>query len=240
MWKNLITVQDSELKQGKLLLEQIVLRLFPEISYADPIGDLELEIHVKKIIKDLDPGNFLSELVSIKSRVLSDAKAIFEFDPAAKSIEEVILTYPGFYAILIHRLANICYQKKLFLLARVFSEHAHSITGIDIHPGATIGSGFCIDHGTGIVIGETTQIANNVKIYQGVTLGGLFVSKGLAEKKRHPTIEDNVVIYAHATILGGKTVIGHDSIIGGNVWLTESIPSFSTVYHNSKVNILKR
>jgi serine O-acetyltransferase len=160
-----------------------------------------------------------------------------KFDPAARSVEEVLVAYPGFYATAVYRLSHQLWEQGVEILPRLFTEYAHSKTGVDIHPGAHIGESFCIDHGTGIVIGETTIIGNNVKIYQGVTLGALQVSKDSAIVKRHPTIEDNVTIYSGATILGGQTVIGHDSIIGGNVWLTYSVPSFSVVYHKSEVKV---
>jgi serine O-acetyltransferase len=174
---------------------------------------------------------FYDKLPQLKEKLDLDVKATFEGDPAAKSEKEVLFSYPGFYAIAIYRIAHVLYQGKIQLIPRIMSEYAHKTTGIDIHPGATIGNHFCIDHGTGIVIGETTLIGNRVKIYQGVTLGALSVSKEDAEIKRHPTIEDNVVIYAGATILGGKTVIGENSIIGGNVWITRSLPQNSTIYY---------
>ena len=161
---------------------------------------------------------------------------MYSGDPAAKSINEVVQTYPGFYAIAAFRIANELHRLGSVGIPRVITEHAHSKTGIDIHPGAKIGAHFCIDHGTGVVIGETTVIGNHVKIYQGVTLGALSVDKSDAERKRHPTIEDNVVIYAGATILGGETVIGHDSVIGGNVWLTRSVPPHSKIYYQAKMN----
>ena len=161
-------------------------------------------------------------------------------DPASKSEIEIILAYPGFLAIAIHRLANILYKLNTPILPRFFSEYAHSKTGIDIHPGATVGKNLYIDHGTGIVIGETTLIGDNVKIYQGVTLGAFYVSKNLADKKRHPTIENNVTIYAGATILGGTTVIGENSVIGGNVWITESIEENSVVYQENLPQIKKQ
>ncbi|MBC7868312.1 MAG: serine acetyltransferase, partial [Gloeobacteraceae cyanobacterium ES-bin-316] len=173
----------------------------------------------------------------VYNALLKDAEAILQFDPAAESIEEVLVAYPGFYATAIYRLSNILWKQGVKILPRVFAEYAHSKTGIDIHPGAAIGSSFFIDHGTGIVIGETTIIGNNVKIYQGVTLGALSVNKHLAKSKRHPTIEDNVVIYSGATILGGETVIGKNSVIGGNVWLTNSVLPQSIVYHKSEVTI---
>jgi serine O-acetyltransferase len=180
---------------------------------------------------------FFEKLPSIYENLLLDAQTITDNDPASTGIEEVIAVYPGFYAIAVYRLAHALVELQIPLLPRLFTEFAHQKTGIDIHPKAQIGQSFFIDHGTGVVIGETTEIGNNVKIYQGVTLGALSVSKSLAETKRHPTIEDNVVIYANATILGGKTVIGHDSTVGGNAWLTASIPPYSQAYHQSEVKI---
>ena len=173
----------------------------------------------------------------IYSALLKDAEAIIKFDPAAESIEEVLVAYPGFYATAVYRISNYLWNKGVKILPRVFAEYAHSKTGIDIHPGAAIGQSFFIDHGTGIVVGETTVIGDNVKIYQGVTLGALSVNKTETKSKRHPTIEDNVVIYSGATILGGTTVIGHDSVIGGNVWLTNSVLPNSIVYHKSEISI---
>ncbi|MCS7003803.1 MAG: serine O-acetyltransferase [Cytophagales bacterium] len=167
----------------------------------------------------------------------TDIQAILSGDPAAKSEFEVIRAYPGFYAIAMYRIAHLLDNLDVPMLPRIITEFAHSRTGIDIHPSAKIGSHFFIDHGTGIVIGETCVIGQNVKIYQGVTLGALSVSKEMAGQKRHPTIEDNVVIYSGATILGGKTVIGHDSVIGGNVWLTKSVPPYTTVYHQEQIRI---
>jgi serine O-acetyltransferase len=180
---------------------------------------------------------FFEELSSIYQLLLKDALTIVEFDPAAESIEEVLVAYPGFYATAVYRFSHKLLQLGVKVLPRVFSEHAHSKTGIDIHPGAIIGSPFFIDHGTGIVIGETCVIGNNVKIYQGVTLGALSVNKYQAKSKRHPTIEDEVVIYSGATILGGDTVIGRNSVIGGNVWLTNSVLPESIVYHKSEISI---
>ncbi|MEB3005389.1 serine O-acetyltransferase EpsC [Capnocytophaga sp. G2] len=167
--------------------------------------------------------------------LLSDAQTILENDPAAQNLEEVYIAYPGFYAIVIHRFAHQLWLRDLKLLARIWSEFAHSRTGIDIHPAAQIGKNFCIDHGTGIVIGETCVIGNHVKIYQGVTLGALSVSKDKMNTIRHPKIGDNVIIYSGATILGGNTNIGHDSIIGGNVWLTESIEPYTVIYHKNEM-----
>jgi serine O-acetyltransferase len=182
-------------------------------------------------------NEFFVNCITLHEVLTKDLNAILEFDPAAKSKNEVLIAYPGFFAITVHRIAFQLWNNHARILARLMAEHAHSKTGIDIHPAAVIGEHFLIDHGTGIVIGETTIIGSNVKIYQGVTLGALTVSKEDAEEKRHPTIEDNVTIYANATILGGRTVIGKDAIIGGNVWITNSIPAHSLVYHKSEINI---
>ena len=179
--------------------------------------------------------DFFENLNEKKEILLKDARFILESDPAAKELIEVIVIYPGFYAIFCFRIANLLAHLSVPLLPRMITEYAHRITGIDIHPLATIGSPFSIDHGTGIVIGETAHIGNCVKIYQGVTLGALSVEKNKASKKRHPTIEDNVILYAGCTILGGETVVGRNSIIGGNVWLTESILPYSVVYHKSEI-----
>jgi len=178
---------------------------------------------------------FFEDMPQIHGLLEEDVTALFEGDPAAKSRTEVIRTYPGFFAIAAHRVAHCLLELGVRLIPRIISEYAHSRTGIDIHPGATIGHFFCIDHGTGVVIGETTVIGNRVKVYQGVTLGALSVDKKDAKTKRHPTIGDNVVIYAGATILGGKTDIGHDSVIGGNVWLTQSTEPFSKIYYKAQM-----
>jgi len=180
---------------------------------------------------------FFEKVPFIYDELQKDAAEILKFDPAAESIEEVLIAYPGFYATAVYRFSHQLWKQGVKLIPRLFSECAHSKTGIDIHPGAQIGESFFIDHGTGIVIGETSVIGNRVKIYQGVTLGALSVSKEVAKMKRHPTIEDDVVIYSGATILGGDTVIGHDSVIGGNVWLTHSLLPNSIVYHKSEVSI---
>src|SRR5690554_430759 len=156
-------------------------------------------------------------------------------DPAAKSKTEIVRSYPGFYAIAAYRIAHLLYRQGIALIPRMITEFAHSKTGVDIHPGARIGSYFCIDHGTGVVIGETAVVGDYVKIYQGVTLGALSVNKEDADKKRHPTIEDQVVIYAGATILGGETTVGRESVIGGNVWLTKSVPPQSKIYYQIKM-----
>jgi serine O-acetyltransferase len=179
---------------------------------------------------ELVAESFFEELPRIREALSLDMKAAFRGDPAAKSFEEVILSYPGFQAISVHRLAHFFWQAHVPLIPRMMSELVHGRTGIDIHPGASIGESFFIDHGTGVVIGETTVIGRNVKLYQGVTLGALSVKKEAANRKRHPTIEDDVTIYSNATILGGETVIGRGSTIGGNVWLISSVPADSTVY----------
>jgi serine O-acetyltransferase len=177
---------------------------------------------------------FLEHLPEIRRILTTDVQAAYDGDPAAKTIDEVIISYPGLLATTIHRIAHQLWLQEIPLLPRMISEHAHSITGIDIHPGATIGESFFIDHGTGVVIGETTKIGKRVRIYQGVTLGALSLPKEeveqLRHEKRHPTIEDDVTIYAGATILGGETVIGVGSVIGGSVWITSSVPSGTKVF----------
>jgi len=180
------------------------------------------------------------KVVILHNKLEADLKAIFEFDPAAKSRSEVLVSYPGFFAIAVYRIAHELWANHVPVLPRMLSEYVHGKTGIDIHPGATFGEKFFIDHGTGVVIGETSIIGNDVRIYQGVTLGALSVSKAEAAQKRHPTIGNDVTIYANATILGGKTVIGDGSVIGGNVWITNSIPSNSLVYHKSEISIKTR
>ena len=174
---------------------------------------------------------FLSRIPQVRAMVQTDLQAAYDGDPAATGMTEVIFSYPGLFAITVYRLAHELYTLNVPMIPRIMTEHAHSITGIDIHPGATIGRFFFIDHGTGIVVGETTVIGENVKIYQGVTLGGLSTRGGqsLRGKRRHPTIEDNVTIYANASILGGDTVIGHDCVIGASAFITKSIPACTTV-----------
>ena len=198
------------------LLAQVPRLPFPAVALAD---------------------EFTAQLPVLRAALLRDATAILASDPAAQGLAEIISSYPGFYATALYRLAHALHERGLPRLPRLLSEYAHQRTGIDIHPGATIGAAFCIDHGTGLVIGETAIIGANVQVYQGVTLGALSVTKGLQGTKRHPTIEDQVVIYAGATILGGSTVEGADSIVGGNGWLTESVPSHSRVYHRAHINI---
>lgn len=177
---------------------------------------------------------FMGRLPALRAMLATDVRAAYEGDPAAKSYDEVIFSYPGLFAVTVYRVAHELWHQEVPFLPRIMSEHAHSLTGIDIHPGAHIGESFFIDHGTGVVIGETTEIGNRVRLYQGVTLGALSLPKDAGElyrnKKRHPTIEDDAIIYAGATILGGETVIGARSVIGGNVWLTESVPPDTKVF----------
>ncbi len=187
----------------------------------------------------------LKKIPQIRAQLRGDVQAAYEGDPAAKSLNEIIVSYPGIEAVAIHRVAHELYLLNVPLIPRIMSEYAHSKTGIDIHPGATIGDNFFIDHGTGVVIGETTEIGNDVRIYQGVTLGALSIKKdssGSIErgKKRHPTIRDNVIIYSGATILGGKTVVGEHSIIGGSVWLTESVPPYTILLNKAPELTQKR
>lgn len=181
--------------------------------------------------------SFFASLDSLQVLLNKDANAIYAGDPAAQSVDEVIFSYPGFLAIALYRIAHKFYQMQVPVFPRMLTEYAHRQTGVDIHPGADIDEAFCIDHATSVVIGETTKIGKNVKIYQGVTLGALSVDKDQANKKRHPTIEDHVVIYANATILGGNTVIGHNSVIGGNVWLTTSVPPHTKVYNKHRTDV---
>ena len=210
-----------ELKALEIGLMKLLLPLQKELSNT-----------IEQVTHD-----FFAQIPTIYELLQADAQAILEYDPAAHSLEEVIAAYPGFYAIAVYRFSHQLYSQKVPILPRLIAEYAHSQTGIDINAGASIGKAFFIDHGTGIVIGETCIIGNHVKIYQGVTLGALSVRKSEANTQRHPTIEDNVTIYSGTTILGGNTVVGHDSVIGGNVWLTESVPAFSVVYHKSEVKV---
>lgn len=232
-------------KSVEIVVKKIFRILFPFnerlTSHEPELAGNRLEEQLEIIFKGLTPddkkaaGQFLHNLPQIKITLLKDADFILESDPAARDLVEVIAVYPGFFAIYCYRLAHSINLMSVPLLPRMITEYAHKITGIDIHPGAIIGNPFSIDHGTGIVIGETTNIGNYVKLYQGVTLGALSVDKSKASKKRHPTIEDNVILYAGCTILGGETIVGKNSIIGGNVWLTESVAPFSVVYHKSEI-----
>jgi serine O-acetyltransferase len=183
---------------------------------------------------------FFQQIPELYRILNTDIEALLTGDPAAHTRFEVIRAYPGFFAICHYRLAHALLDLETPLLPRIITEWAHSKTGIDIHPAAEIGEHFFIDHGTGIVIGESSIIGNHVKLYQGVTLGALSVDKNMAFTKRHPTVEDHVIIYSGATILGGETIIGHHSIIGGNVWLTKSIPPHSTVYHKSEIEVVEQ
>lgn len=210
-----------------MLAEDVIYNLKKQISivlkYNPDFSDKsveEVDIEAEKLAVA-----FFKTIPSIREVIETDVEAGFEGDPAAYNKEEIVVTYPGFYAIVVNRIAHELHKLDVPLIPRIMTEHAHSLTGIDIHPGATIGRYFFIDHGTGIVIGETTQIGDNVKIYQGVTLGALSTRGGqqLKNKKRHPTIEDNVTIYSGATILGGETVIGKNVVIGGNAFITKSI-----------------
>jgi serine O-acetyltransferase len=175
----------------------------------------------------------LAAVPEIRRVLAADIRATFDGDPAARSTDEIVYSYPGLQATALYRVAHFLYEVDIPMLPRMISEYVHGVTGIDIHPGADIGEGFVVDHGTGVVIGETTEIGKDVRIYQGVTLGALSLPKGAGDqyrgKKRHPTIEDDVIVYAGATILGGETVIGARSVIGGNVWLTESVPPDTVV-----------
>ena len=193
------------------------------LLYAFHENPEECKKHSEQIV-----DNFINEIPLIRKKACMDAQAALNGDPAARSIEEIILSYPGPEAILVYRIAHFLHANKVPIIPRIMSEYIHGKTGIDIHPGAEIGESFFIDHGTGVVVGETCIIGNNVKLYQGVTLGALSVKKEMVDKKRHPTIEDDVTIYSGATILGGKTVIGKGSVVGGNVWLTQSVPANST------------
>ena len=185
---------------------------------------------------------FFEQLPEIQRLLLTDVQAGFDGDPAAKSKEEIIFSYPGLFAIYVYRLAHVLYKEEIPFIPRVMSEYAHGRTGIDINPGATIGEYFFIDHGTGVVVGETTEIGNNVKLYQGVTLGALSTRMGqqLANVKRHPTIRDNVTIYSNSTVLGGETVVGDNTIIGGNTFITESIPANTKVSAKSPELVIKK
>ena len=232
------------------LCDALFFFLFPMLSDAPKPARVQYASLRQDLIKLLYPvmqerdgtiatlvNNFFEQLPQVYDDLQEDAQAILQFDPAATCIEEVVATYPGFHAIAVHRIAHALHQLGAPLLPRMFSEYIHGKTGIDIHPAATIGHSFFIDHGTGVVIGETAVIGQNVKIYQGVTLGALQVDKSMANRKRHPTIEDNCVLYANCTILGGKTVVGHDSVIGGNSWVTESLPPYSVVLHQPQVKV---
>lgn len=220
---------------GNLLL-QIEQRMYRQINLvllgkcgAGDAGERDIEAKASEI-----SAAFMQTLPDIRRRMVLDIKAAYDGDPAAADYDQIIFSYPGVFAVMVYRIAHELTLLNVPLIPRVMTEYAHSRTGIDINPGAVIGRYFFMDHGTGIVIGETTEIGDNVQIYQGVTLGALSTRGGqdLRGKKRHPTIEDNVTIYSNASILGGKTVIGHDSVIGGSAFITASVPP------NSKVSIV--
>jgi serine O-acetyltransferase len=241
------------MKETRSWVKDLVYLLFPikesgHLSLQEIDSGLEmLKVRLEELLAPLEkglqytPGEtasfFFKELPSVYKILTGDANIFVKSDPAAENLEEVILCYPGFFSLVVYRIAHILYKLNVAVLPRMITEYAHIKTGIDIHPGAVIGRNCFIDHGTGIVIGETTVIGDNVKIYQGVTLGALFVKKSLSDTKRHPTIEDNVILYAGCTILGGNTVIGHDTVVGGNVWLTKSVPPHSVVYQENKTVI---
>ncbi len=247
-----------QLKKGtQAFVDNLLAILFPHFCQEGLFTTTEIESRLVLLERDLKElltpllrdtklsieetaRSFLHRVPQIHDKLWLDAEAIFKGDPAAESIDEVILAYPGFTAIAVYRFAHVFYHLHVPIFPRLLTEYAHQTTGIDIHPGATIGDSFAIDHGTGIVIGESTIIGDNVKMYQGVTLGALSVDKALAKSKRHPTIEDGTVIYAQAVILGGDTIVGRDSVIGGNVWLTESVPPFSYVHQESKATIRQK
>jgi len=248
------TEENPNLEEVISLSDRLLSLLFPERCSKGYIMQRELELEFEEIqiefihlIAKVKPflnkpcnlivENFFDKIPLIHQEMRKDAIAITNNDPAAVDELEVIKTYPGFYAIAIYRLAHELHKLDVPYIPRVLSEGVHSKTGIDIHPGANIGSSFCIDHGTGIVIGETCEIGNHVKIYQNVTLGALSVEKEMSNTKRHPTLEDNVVVYSGATILGGESIIGENSIIGGNVWLTHGVPANVKVYNRSEVVI---
>ena len=230
------------------LLEDVAFHLNRQIGIALKDGEAGTDAEAQRRAEDITAA-FLGKLPEIRALVETDLQAAYDGDPAASSKAEVIIAYPGLYAITINRLAHVLYQLDVPLIPRIMTEHAHSRTGIDIHPGAQIGRYFFIDHGTGIVVGETTVIGDNVKIYQGVTLGALSTRGGqkLHGRRRHPTIEDNVTIYAGASILGGETIIGHDSVIGSNVFITHpiapgtrvSIKSQELLYKNGQGYVLQ-
>ena len=212
------------------LCKQVALALRFDEAYADADEDT-VEERAQEVTV-----TFLKALPRIREYLDTDIQALFDGDPASQSADEIIIAYPGLYAISVYRFAHEFYTMNVPIIPRVMTEHAHSLTGIDINPGATIGKYFFIDHGTGIVVGETTIIGDHVKLYQGVTLGALSLKEGrsLMDVRRHPTIEDNVTIYSNASILGGETVIGANSVVGGNVFLTRSIPAGTKVYAKSQ------
>lgn len=222
-------------------LETIQIELLLDQNKANFITILSEIVKDKTATEILDDAeSFYTDLPYLYSCMQKDAQAILDTDPAAECIQEIINSYPGFFAIEVYRIANAIASKTKCLLPRILTEYAHSKTGIDIHPSAIIDVPFMIDHGTGIVIGETTIIGKNVSIYQGVTLGALQVEKNMQEKKRHPTVEDHVIIYANATILGGSTIIGNHSIVGGNTFITKSVNPYSFVMQSTKNTVVNQ
>ena len=226
------------------LIEDVLYRLSRQIAKVSkfcPKLDGKCREQIEKESYEITV-DFLRQIPKIREYLEGDLQAALEGDPAANSYGEIILAYPGLFAITINRLAHELFIRSVPLIPRIMTEYAHSITGIDIHPGATIGKHFFIDHGTGVVVGETTEIGNNVKLYQGVTLGALSTRKGqqLANVKRHPTIRDNVTIYSNSTVLGGETVVGENTIIGGNTFITESIPANTKVSAKSPELVIKK
>ncbi|WP_185864829.1 serine O-acetyltransferase EpsC [Blattabacterium cuenoti] len=224
----LFTPDFSLLKNNRIFEEKY--KKLHKILYS-----IFIELNLSSIESKNYSEKFFEKVPDIYYLLLRDADAILKTDPAATSIEEIFLTYPGFFAIASYRIAHQFWNQKIPIIPRIITEYAHSKTGVDIHAGAEIGCDFSIDHGTGVVIGSSTKIGNEVKIYQGVTLGAIYVDKKLSNMKRHPTIEDKVTIYSGATVLGGDTTIGHHSILGGNVWVTKSIPPYSIVYQKNEI-----
>ena len=223
-------------------LNDLYDRLEEQIEIALLYANQEMEQQEASEQADRICGGFFEKLPEVQERLLKDVQAGFDGDPAAKSKEEIISSYPGVFAIYVYRLAHILYVENVPHIPRIMTEYAHGKTGIDINPGAVIGDYFFIDHGTGVVIGETTEIGRNVKLYQGVTLGALSTRQGqqLANVKRHPTICDNVTIYSNSSVLGGETVIGENTIIGGNTFITESIPANTKVSAKSPELVIKK
>jgi len=233
--ENLCTDQETLSKITGEKINALISALTGEVeksmAFSARLGTLNCGNKGCRAAAALVVDELFEELPNIRIILKKDLEAAVRGDPAAMSEDEVILSYPGFQAITVHRIAHFLWTRQVPIIPRQMSELIHQRTGIDIHPGASIGESFFIDHGTGVVIGETTVIGKNVKLYQGVTLGALSVKKDESGKKRHPTIEDDVTIYANATILGGETVIGKGSIIGGSVWITQSVKAGSKVYN---------
>ncbi|WP_185877172.1 serine O-acetyltransferase [Blattabacterium cuenoti] len=228
---HLLFTPDSSLLKNEIIFKENYKVLYKTLC------SIFIELSLSKKNSEILSTVFFNQIPNIYHMLLIDANAILNSDPAANSIEEIFLTYPGFFATALYRIAHQLWIQKIPIIPRLITEYAHSKTGVDIHAAAKIGKAFSIDHGTGIVVGSSTNIGNRVKIYQGVTLGAIYVDKKLSNIKRHPTIEDKVTIYAGATILGGNTIIGHDSILGGNVWITRSVPPYSIVYQKNEIKM---